>query len=59
MTIQRWRKGVDGEDELWVCWTCDAHLHVDSVGSACPVCGESADEEGPAGRAALREKEGE
>ncbi len=43
--IVKW-KPDDGEEVLWVCPTCDAHLHADCVGDACPTCGESvADDE--------------
>lgn len=39
-----WDQDIHAEDELWVCSHCDAHLHCDSVGDNCPVCGEKADD---------------
>lgn len=35
----------DGEEMLWVCVSCDAHLNADCVGETCPACGVDADDE--------------
>lgn len=40
-----WDEGIHDESELWVCPSCDAHLHRDSVGDECPACGEPIDED--------------
>ena len=45
MKIRSWDKDVDDESELWVCPSCDAHLHVDCVGDVCPACGEEVGDE--------------
>jgi uncharacterized paraquat-inducible protein A len=36
----KWDAKTHPEEELWVCPSCDAHLHVDCVGDKCPACGE-------------------
>jgi rubrerythrin len=36
----KWDAKTHTEEELWVCPSCDAHLHVDCVGDKCPACGE-------------------
>lgn len=38
-TPTRWNEDM-GEERLWVCQSCDAHLDADCVGNECPVCGE-------------------
>jgi rubrerythrin len=42
--VVKWTE-ADGEEMLWVCQSCDAHLNADCVGNACPVCGVSVDED--------------
>lgn len=41
---RRWQED-DGEEVLWVCPLCDAHVHADSVGNQCPECGEPIEED--------------
>jgi rubrerythrin len=35
---------LERRDELYVCPSCDAHMHVDDIGQVCPYCFISADD---------------
>jgi tRNA(Ile2) C34 agmatinyltransferase TiaS len=37
MRIKYW-KNEDGDEMLWVCPSCDAHLNSDCIGYQCPAC---------------------
>lgn len=39
-----WNEEIDGDEMLWVCPHCDAHLNADSVGENCPRCGIKAED---------------
>lgn len=41
--IVKWNP-EDGEEVLWVCPSCDAHLNADCVGVECPSCKTVIDE---------------
>lgn len=41
-----WDREIHDKSKLWVCPSCEAYIHCDSVGDECPVCGEPIEEEG-------------
>ncbi len=46
--IIKFNDELNDDSELYVCPSCDAHLHVDCVSDKCPVCNaEIEDEEIP------------
>jgi rubrerythrin len=42
--VVKWEEG-DPDDVLWVCPSCDAHLHADCVGDHCPCCNAPVEDE--------------